>query len=127
MSAPVAASINIAMKGVMSEQTRGTFRTPTNIHQSPAWSFIRTPGNGARMKSTVGVSTRDAVIGRATVGRTGNRAAQGVAVSFRGGLSWRTLSFRTGYQFRLLIWRDLEPFNFVSQKQNQAEQAEMLD
>src|ERR1039457_3835309 len=49
-----------------------------NIQQSPAWSFMRTPGNGVRVTSTVGVSTRAAVIGRATVGQTGNRAAQAV-------------------------------------------------
>src|ERR1035437_4147815 len=56
---------------------------------------MRTPGNGGRMKSTIGVSTRDAVIGRATVGRTLKRAPQVVRVSFRGRLSWRPLSFQS--------------------------------
>src|SRR5450759_1411914 len=72
----------------------GTLRAPTNIHQSPAWSFMRTHGNGARVKSTVFVSTRAAVIGRATVGRTGKMVPQAVRVSFRGRLSWRPLSFQ---------------------------------
>src|ERR1019366_9865055 len=58
---------------------------------------MRTHGNGARVKSTVFVSTRAAVIGRATVGRTGKMVPQAVRVSFRGRLSWRLLSFRSGH------------------------------
>src|SRR5450755_673890 len=83
------------MPAPIQETFAGRFKPPTNIHQSPAWSFMRTPGNGARVKSTVGVSTRDAVIGRVTVGRTGKRAPQVVRVSFRGRLSGRPLSFQT--------------------------------
>src|SRR5450759_2270104 len=58
---------------------------------------MRTHGNGARVKSTVFVSTRAAVIGRATVGRTGKMVPQAVRVSFRGRLSWRPLSFQSGH------------------------------
>jgi hypothetical protein len=80
----------------------GTLRTPTNTHQSPAWLFIRTTGNGARVKSTVFVSTRAAVIGKATVGRTGNSPAQVDTVSFRGRLIWRPLYFERSARSRSL-------------------------